>query len=71
MALNVQVTIKGTVGPEVAQVLINGTAATLTGRNYQGTVAASTGIVAITTIDAAGRESVRTIQLAATAGAPA
>ena len=69
MALALIVTIRGTVGPDVKHLLVNGVEKTLSGLTYAIDVPVSTGFVAITTIDSARRETTRTIQLTAVDGA--
>lgn len=69
MALSLNLTVTGTVTPDVVRVLVNGVQATLTGATWSAEVPLASGIVAVTSISAAGTESVRTMQVAVTPGA--
>ncbi len=71
MALALQVKITGVVDTSVVKVLVNGVNTAISStREYHATVLVSAGLVGITTIDAHGVETVRTIQLAAVASGP-
>ena len=71
MALALSVTFTGVVGSGIVRVLVNGTEVAIAGdRTYTATVDATVGTVGITTIGADGAESVRTLLLTATSGAP-
>jgi len=71
MALELLVTVKGAVGPQVIRVLVNGEEVALTGRTYTAEVPAAGGLVIITTIDVTGHERVRSLRLVTTASASA
>ncbi len=65
-------TITGTAPADVVSVTVNGTAAAINaGRTWQATVPVATSVVAVSTRNAAGFETVRTMHLAATPSAPA
>ncbi len=66
MALDLYVTIRGEVGPEVVRLLVNGVEKPLSGRGYAVEVHAADDLIAVTTIDRANRESTRTIRLSTT-----
>ncbi len=66
MALTLTVLIAGTVPPGVVRLLANGVEVALNGNAYEAEVPATSGVVALTSITAAGSESVRTIRIVAT-----
>ena len=69
MAMALTLTVAGVVGPDVVKVQVNGVVATLTGSNYTADVPVTSGVVSITAVNAAGVESVRTLQVVATSSA--
>ena len=71
MALALLVTVKGSVGPQVVRVLVNGEEVALTGRTYTAEVPVANGLVIISTIDAVGRERVRSLRMVTAATASA
>jgi hypothetical protein len=70
MALALTLTIAGAVAPEVVKVQVNGVVATLSGGTYTADVPVTSGIVSVTSVTAAGVESVRTLQVVASGTAP-
>ena len=66
MALDLYVTIRGDVGPDVVRLLVNGVEKPLTGRGYEVEVHVADDLIALTTIDGANRETTRTIRLTTT-----
>lgn len=65
MALSLILTVGGVVAPDVVKVLVNGVVATLTGTSYSAEVPVASGVVSVTSITAAGVETVRTLQVVA------
>ena len=71
MALALTLTVAGVVAPDVVKVLVNGVVATLTGTSYTADVPVTSGVVSVTSVTAAGVETVRTLQVVASGTAPA
>lgn len=63
MALDLYVTFRGVVAPDVVHLLVNGVAQPLTGRKYAVEVRVVEDVVALTTIDTHGRERTRTLRM--------
>ena len=72
MALNLSLVITGQVSVTTVRLLANGvTVAISPTGSYSAEVPLVNGIVSLTAIDAAGAESIRTLQLTTTGGFPA
>jgi len=63
MPIALTLTISGRVGPDVKTVLVNGVAAVLTGTRYSVEVPVEAGVVTMTSFDAAGNFTNRTLQV--------
>lgn len=71
MALDLYVTIRGVVGPDVVRLLVNGVEKPLTGTSYAVEVHVADDFIALTTVDRQNRELTRTLRFNATDIIPA